>query len=352
MISKQRTCVTLSGQLTIATYIAEHMQSLTMRLAGLHLAIQSSNKKLIYRHEVIKLNSMAQVYKITNIKNKKIYIGISVASDGSAMTRFAKHMAGEGGVWIRRDVESGNAHPSDFEVDILEESDDVEYIADREIYYIEFYDSLHPKGYNGNKGNFIVQTEETIAKAKTTRAKHIAEGKINTKGINLGRAIYRYPDGTLKSLPTTHEDVVNNIVKHVNYDPDSKSQIKKRSEDEQRQRNGGLTDKELLRRELNRELWKHVHTTEWWKRGRETFRDRMNRKEFTDSEKELYYERRPDIVKAHWKKLDRETRAERTSPGLARMNGQKQECEHCGFITSIGNYKRWHGKNCKQRPCT
>lgn len=28
---------------------------------------------------------------------------------------------------------------------------------------------------------------------------------------------------------------------------------------------------------------------------------------------------------------------------------QKKSCEHCGKITSVGMYKRWHGDNCKEK---
>jgi hypothetical protein len=291
---------------------------------------------------------MAQVYKITNTRNQKIYIGISVASDGSALTRFTKHMNGEGGVWLKRDLESGDVHPNDFKIEILEESDDVQYIADRETDYIEIFNSLYPNGYNGNKGNYIVQNSTTIEKAKATRAKHLAEGKYSFKGINLGHAVYRYPDGSLKSLPTDHQDVQSELVKHVNYNPDSKSQTKKKEEDEQRLRNNGLTDKELLRRELQRQLWQYVHHTDWWKKGRDTFRKRMKLKEFTDAEKDLYFNRRPDIVKKQWDRLSQTQRLERTSAGLDAMNSERYQCEHCGLTTTKGNYKRWHGDKCKR----
>lgn len=30
------------------------------------------------------------------------------------------------------------------------------------------------------------------------------------------------------------------------------------------------------------------------------------------------------------------------------INNQKHTCENCGFETTLGNYKRWHGTNCKR----
>lgn len=294
---------------------------------------------------------MAQVYKIYNNKNQKIYIGISIAQDGSALSRFSKHLAGEGGVWIKRDLESGLIHPGDFSIEVLEESDDVSYISDREIYYIELFNSLHPNGYNGNKGNYIINTPETRQKAKETRARNQAAGKIyRHKGIHPGTAIYRYQDGSIKSLPTTHEDVINGLAVHINYNPDANAHKKEQNKAEQRARNNGLTDKEALRRELQRALWKYVHTTEWWQRGRETFRSRMERKEFTEKENELYFQRRPKIVKEHWLSVSAEDRQARTKPGLDKMNNRQYCCEYCNIVTNKGNYNRWHGSKCKQRP--
>lgn len=30
------------------------------------------------------------------------------------------------------------------------------------------------------------------------------------------------------------------------------------------------------------------------------------------------------------------------------INTQKHKCENCGFETTLGNYKRWHGPNCRR----
>lgn len=291
---------------------------------------------------------MAQVYKITNTDNMMSYIGISVASDSTYLDRFSKHLSGDGGVWIKRAIESGSAHPSNFIIEVLEESDNVNYIAGQESYYIDVYDTLWPNGYNGNKGNYIIRTPETVAKAADTKKKRLEEGKIDLKGINKGHAIYRYPDGNLKSLSTTHPDVVSGAVKHQNYDENCKSRIDKIRKDEERLNNNGLTDKELLRRQLQQVLWSAVHKTEWWLKGRETYRNRMSQKLFTAREKELYYERRSDIVKNHWSKLSNDDRTNRTTPGLQIMNSEFI-CEHCGTATNKGNYTRWHGTNCKHQ---
>ncbi len=35
---------------------------------------------------------------------------------------------------------------------------------------------------------------------------------------------------------------------------------------------------------------------------------------------------------------------------LQAMEAGKTPCEHCGKITTLGNYRRWHGGNCKTKP--
>lgn len=35
---------------------------------------------------------------------------------------------------------------------------------------------------------------------------------------------------------------------------------------------------------------------------------------------------------------------------LKAMEAGKTECEFCGKIATLGNYRRWHGVNCKQKP--
>jgi len=34
---------------------------------------------------------------------------------------------------------------------------------------------------------------------------------------------------------------------------------------------------------------------------------------------------------------------------LKAMEKGKTECEYCGYITTLGNYRRWHGINCKHK---
>jgi hypothetical protein len=53
-------------------------------------------------------------------------------------------------------------------------------------------------------------------------------------------------------------------------------------------------------------------------------------------------------TQAYWDKQSAETKSERTSKGLAKMNAHI-ECEHCGIKTNKGNIGRYHGDKCKHK---
>lgn len=294
---------------------------------------------------------MKQVYKITNIKNNKSYIGVVIAKGKNYTQRFKEHMTGKGGVYLWNELQSGNATIEDFVIELLEEGeqDDV-YFKNQEEFYIEHLNTLWPNGYNGNKGNYIVQTPEVIQKARETRRINFEKG-LHAPSGQPGMAIYRYADGTIKKLLIDHPDVVTGIAKHINYNPDCKSRILEKEIEEQKERNNGLTDKQVAWKVKIAKLAKQYPNLESWQRGRKKFRERMSKKEFTEKEKELYYERRPELVKQQWAKLSKDEKDSRTSPGLDIMNS-KIKCEHCGVETNKGNYSRWHGDKCKKAPKT
>jgi group I intron endonuclease len=100
-----------------------------------------------------------EVYKITNKQNRKIYIGIT--NQGATTNRWYKHCS---------DANCGSDFPihnairkygrDNFQVEVIEviENQDYDYLKEREIYWIKFYDSYNRKiGYNltlGGDGTF------------------------------------------------------------------------------------------------------------------------------------------------------------------------------------------------------
>jgi hypothetical protein len=295
----------------------------------------------------MEINQMKQVYMITNVNNGKSYIGISICENRTHMNRFELHMTGKGGVWIKKDLDEGIATRDDFVIELLEEGDHPdEYYRMQEIYYIEHFDTLYPRGYNGNKGNYIVMNEEIIQKSLETRRRNHAAGLFQYHSIK-GVANYRYPDGQVKKLPVDHSDVISGLVKHINYNPNSKGRSIAHAKSEQRLKNNGLTDAEVALIPYRKEFGQRIvnHPNFWI--GRQKMADRHARKEFTEAEL-ANLDNRSVIVKEHWSKMTEQDKLQRTQTGLNNMNSHVQ-CEHCGAFTNKGNHKRWHGSKCKKR---
>lgn len=97
-----------------------------------------------------------EVYKITNIKNGKIYVGITNQGVGA---RWVKHCS---------DSRHGSSFPihnairkhgeENFQIEVIETVEDVEYLKEREVYWIKHFNSYNrEKGYNltfGGDGTF------------------------------------------------------------------------------------------------------------------------------------------------------------------------------------------------------
>jgi len=290
---------------------------------------------------------MNQVYKITNIQNMRSYIGISICEEQTHMDRFEKHMSGVGGVWIKKDLDDGLATREDFIIELIEEGNEPdEYYRAMEIYYIELFDTLYPKGYNGNKGNYIILTDEIKKKIRDTWNKNRAAGLYTKKtGMHKGWSCWRYPDGQIKWLPSTHPDVINNIVQHNKYTPNSKGRRLAHEKAEQRLANNGYTDAQVQFFQRIKILSHDYINNPSWQEGRERFRQRMAKKAFTAKELQVI-QQRPEKTKQQWSNITTTEKMKRVSAGLNNMNSP-MECPHCGTKTNKGNFKRWHGNKCK-----
>jgi len=59
--------------------------------------------------------------------------------------------------------------------------------------------------------------------------------------------------------------------------------------------------------------------------------------------------KREAVEKQRQKVLGKKITEEQRQNYLRSMEDGKTECEHCGFVTTKGNYKRWHGDKCKHK---
>jgi group I intron endonuclease len=90
------------------------------------------------------------IYKIENQVNGKVYIG---KTEKSLTERYSKHLSNAKKKINRHLYDSMNHYGYDkFEVSVVEECKSSSELSEREKYWIQYYDSISPKGYNMTEG--------------------------------------------------------------------------------------------------------------------------------------------------------------------------------------------------------
>lgn len=290
---------------------------------------------------------IGQIYKITNIKNFKSYVGLTYNKkygNEAYLYRYEKHMTCKGSLYISNEIKSGQYTRDDYIIELLETNiNDVEHLRSLEKEYIKKFNTLYPNGLNGNIGNFIIITDEIKLKIKKTKEerKHLYK-----KAKHDGKAIYKHKNsGKIKRMNKNDKDVISGQYIHINYKNDCKERLLKNKLNEQRAKNNGITNKQ-------KELWNKLKKldltkTDGWKEGRKKYKDRMAKKDYTEKQIE-YWSKISDIVKADWDKRDKEYRNKKVKAGLDAMNSVKHKCNICGMETTKGNITRWHNDKCKK----
>ena len=119
---------------------------------------------------------MGYVYKITNTRNNKSYIGISIHEPEKR--RIKDHLSGYGNRLIANAVEKYGKDA--FTYEILEANVFPEFLPDLEVAYIANYNTVAPHGYNLNSGGFhAIPSVNTCRKISESRKgeKHPFFGK-------------------------------------------------------------------------------------------------------------------------------------------------------------------------------
>lgn len=299
------------------------------------------------------MNYYAYLYQITNVKNNMAYVGITYSSkrDKTIHERFAEHMRGKGSSRIKIALDEGY-DVSDFKIELLEKSKDIEYLRDREIEEIKNRNTLHPNGYNGNLGKVIIITEEIKEKISNTKRKKYENGEYDRRK---GFANYKSKSdpSKIEYMKTDDPRVLSgeyvglratDTTTPLPIRLEKKAEIKREKE-----KNGGKTNKELeadawMRGDEFREI---ITNSDGWKKGRQKLRDRLAKKEFTEKELERI-EKTSNMVKENWESLSEEEIYKKTKPGLDSMNS-KRKCKYCGFEANKGNITRWHDEKCKYK---
>ena len=134
------------------------------------------------------------IYKVTNKLNGKIYIG---QTSRTLNIRMAEHLANKRTSYFDRALQKYGIE--NFNVEIIDEVDTKKELDQLEQYYIQFFNSKVPNGYNmtdGGEGQVGIQrfgttnphygkhhTEEAKCKIRETRKKYVKEKHPNAKKI-------------------------------------------------------------------------------------------------------------------------------------------------------------------------
>lgn len=116
---------------------------------------------------------MIFIYKITNKINSKVYIGLTKDLE----RRFKEHKTGKGSKSLYRDILKYGEDNFDFSV--LEEVNDYNQAALKEIQYISNYDALI-SGYNKTPGGEIPETQ-SLKEKKNKKKKKSKRNKVFCK---------------------------------------------------------------------------------------------------------------------------------------------------------------------------
>ena len=127
---------------------------------------------------------MAYIYKITNLITDQVYIGLT---SRTVEQRWKEHLRGTQLI----DTAIANYGRDNFQIETIEECTEEE-MDDREIYWINFYDSFHT-GYNrtlGGRENKLIMTDkidlvEQLWHQGLTVNRIVAQTKLNVETVRL-----------------------------------------------------------------------------------------------------------------------------------------------------------------------
>lgn len=170
---------------------------------------------------------MSFIYKITNLIDNKVYIGLTTRTVEARWKEHCRH----GSQQIDDAIQIYGIE--NFEIETLEECDE-SILDDREKYWIDYYDSFK-NGYNntyGGRGNNFIMTDKsdivlqlwenglTINKIveKTSLNVETVRGYLNKNGITKEQIRERanYYIGLSKSRPVLQYDLDGNFIKEWN----------------------------------------------------------------------------------------------------------------------------------------
>ena len=139
---------------------------------------------------------MGYVYKITNNRNNKSYIGISIHEPEKG--RIKDHLSGRGNQLLANAIEKYGKEA--FTYEILEANVFDEFLPELEVAYIANLNTVAPHGYNLTSGGEISKTYSEVTRRK------ISEALSGEKNPNFGK---RHSVSTRRKISEAHKGEKN-----------------------------------------------------------------------------------------------------------------------------------------------
>jgi len=262
---------------------------------------------------------MFSIYKITNTRNNKVYIGYTTRN---VDIRFEEHI--RSALKERSTYKISNAirkyGKESFICETIYQSLDLDHIRSIEDHFINEYNSFK-NGYNsarGGQGGCISlfkenpkydEIREKLSVSQRKNKEFLSEkAKKQHKEKRFGQPYKDISDETRKKLSAIRNGKKN-----------SPDHVEKQ--------------KESLRKKFSDPNYIHPNT------GR--IRSHEERKLISENHADVKGANNPMFGKTHSKETKKIQRQKA-------INRKKKECAYCGKSVDMSNYSRWHGENCKK----
>ncbi|MGE7623609.1 GIY-YIG nuclease family protein [Viridibacillus sp. NPDC096237] len=113
------------------------------------------------------------IYKILNKLNGKVYIG---QTNSTLEQRLSQHLSSKKSLVSKSIIKYGI---DSFDISIIDEADNRDGINEKEKYWIKYYDSIAPKGYNLDAGGYDASPSVETRKKISNTLKGRYAGKKN-----------------------------------------------------------------------------------------------------------------------------------------------------------------------------
>lgn len=284
---------------------------------------------------------MFKIYKITNIINNKIYIGYT---SKTLEERFKNHCKKTSGcIYISRAIQKYGKN--NFTIELLEESDNKDYIInERETYWINYFHSNDKDiGYNIGLGGI---------------------GGDNISNNSNKNEILQQISKSMKSLyekEPLRKELIRERMKHFKHTEETKEKLslahKGEKKSEETKEKLSLIAKERFKNKENHPMYGKTHTEETkekmknsWNYDKIQTLESREKRRIAMTGKKISKWNEESKIKARHPKSEKGKENIRKELLRRKENAPELECPYCHKISKdYLNMKRWHFENCKHK---